>query len=71
MWSIRGVAEFQRCEYAAAKKDLEQNASDLFNTPYFDVASINKIESDPAFGRISRTVSGTERHMQLALRFMF
>ena len=45
--------------------------SELGLTPYVDVASINKIERDPAFGRISRTVSGTERHMQLALQFMF
>jgi hypothetical protein len=53
------------------KVQFRGEAINLFNTPYFDVGSINKIEGDPSFGRISRTVSGTERHMQLALRFMF
>ncbi len=43
----------------------------LFNTPYFDVGSIGRIEGDSSFGRIDRTISGTERHVQLALRFMF
>lgn len=43
----------------------------LFNTPYFDVGSIGRIDGDSNFGRIDRTISGTERHVQLALRFMF
>jgi hypothetical protein len=43
----------------------------LFNTPFFDVGSIGRTDGDGNFGRIDRTVSGTERHVQMALRFMF
>ena len=53
------------------KVQFRAEAINLFNHPYFDVGSINKTQGNPAFGRIDKTVSGTERHMQLALRFMF
>jgi len=53
------------------KVQFRGEAINLFNTPYFDVGSINRTQGNPAFGRIDKTVSGTERHMQLALRFMF
>lgn len=43
----------------------------LTNTPQFLVGSINRTQGDSAFGRIAETVSGTERHIQFALRFMF
>jgi hypothetical protein len=41
----------------------------LTNTPQF--GQPNNREGDPAFGRITGTQAGTERKMQLALRFMF
>jgi len=53
------------------KVQFRGEAINLFNTPYFDVGSINRTQGNSAFGRIDRTVSGTERHMQFALRFMF
>jgi hypothetical protein len=53
------------------KVQFRGEAINLFNHPYFDVGSINKTQGNPAFGRIDKTISGTERHMQLALRFMF
>ncbi len=43
----------------------------LTNTPFFDVGSIGRVQGDPNFGRIDRTITGTERHLQFALRLMF
>ena len=54
-----------------AKVQFRAEFFNLFNTPYFDVGSIGRIDGDSNFGRIDRTISGTERHVQLALRFMF
>ena len=53
------------------KFQFRAEAINLTNTPYFDVGSIGRVQGDSNFGRIDRTVSGTERHIQLALRFMF
>ena len=53
------------------KVQLRGEFFNLFNTPFFDVGSIGRTDGDGNFGRIDRTVSGTERHVQLALRFMF
>jgi hypothetical protein len=46
-------------------------AFNLFNTPHFNVQTINAEQGNDAFGRIAGTISGTERHMQFALRFQF
>ncbi len=43
----------------------------LFNTPQFNVQTIDANEGSSGFGRIGGTVPATERHVQFALRFMF
>jgi hypothetical protein len=46
-------------------------AFNLSNTPQFDVGTINRTQGETSFGRIAGTLSGTERHVQFALRLMF
>ncbi len=43
----------------------------LFNTPQFNVQTIDSTEGNSGFGRIAGTIPGAERHVQFALRFMF
>jgi hypothetical protein len=42
-----------------------------FNTPQFDPTQMTLNQGQGGFGRINGTISGTERHVQFALRFEF
>ena len=42
-----------------------------FNTPQFDPTQMSLNQGGGGFGRINGTISGTERHIQFALRFEF
>ena len=43
----------------------------LSNTPRFAVGGIQQTQGNSAFGRLTSTLPGTARNVQLALRFMF
>jgi len=43
----------------------------LTNTPQFILTSVSVQQGASSFGRINETLPGTERHIQLALRFQF
>ncbi len=51
------------------RAQFRMEATNLFNTPQFTVPSNNLQNGN--FGQITSTYAGTERHIQLALRFQF
>jgi hypothetical protein len=64
------------------KAQLRAEAFNLFNTPEFNAPDVNlsdavlnasgvPIAGQGSFGKITGTQSGTERHIQFAIRFQF
>jgi hypothetical protein len=51
------------------RAQFRMETTNLFNTPQFTVPSNNLQNGN--FGQITSTYAGTERHIQLALRFQF
>jgi len=43
----------------------------LANTPQFDPLQMSLVQGGGGFGRVTGTISGSQRHVQFALRFEF
>jgi hypothetical protein len=52
------------------KVQFRAEAFNLTNTPQFSNPD-NKVSDCPSFGKITSTLTGTERHVQFALRLQF
>ena len=53
------------------KAQFRVESFNLTNTPQFNVRSISTTHGSGDFGTVANTVAGSNRQLQLAVRFMF